>query len=75
MAVLVPPVFRLGAAQEDGRRLYGARLAALGDPMSRASYSVVYWFSVKLRREEAAEGGNSALRAGIFKAWGSIVPI
>ena len=43
--------------------------------MSRASYSVVYWFSVKLRREEAAEGGNSALRAGIFKAWGSIVPI
>jgi hypothetical protein len=28
----------------------------------------VFWFSVKLRREEAAEGGNSALRAGIFKA-------
>jgi len=36
---------------------------------------ILYWFSVKLRREEAAEGGNSALRAGIFKAWGSIVPI
>ena len=34
---------------------------------SRAEVDL-YWFSVKLRREEAAEGENSALWAGIFKA-------
>ena len=37
-------------------------------PPASSSDLILYWFSVKLRREEAAEGENSALWAGIFKA-------
>jgi len=55
--------------------LYMNRMLKGWKQTKRGEQLQVYWFSVKLRREEAAEGGNSALRAGIFKAWGSIVPI
>ena len=67
MAVLVPPLSGLGEEQEGGRRLHGAHLAALGNPMSRAAYSVAMTEAVASVARSAPAAGRPA-RGSLLRA-------